>query len=463
MSQGGALQRTFWATVLFAAIAIVATATLSWVSYRSVRRALEDEFARRLQGIAATGASQVSAQDLADARLLGEDGTGYIALQLLLEQLRSTPGTVHASVLDSTGVVVYDTRGVEFQGSESPLDTLAHDALERALAGQAVVSELYPGEGQMQRAGLAPIPTVNGHVAGVLAVEARVGYLDALGKYRQTLLLTALVISGVIALLAVVILRGAWASAQLERRLSRAENLAAMGRLTATLAHEIKNPLAIIRGSAQRLSRLDPEAQRMADYVVEEADRLSKTVARYLQFAKGDPAGAGPGDALDALNATLDLLEGELQERKITVERGGIRAGDAGPPSAPDTPNSAAPGSAPALGIASVALDPESLKQVYLNQILNAVEAMPDGGRMRVGLSERKGRIEVRIADEGPGIPPEVLKKLGRPFYTTKAQGSGLGLFLTRRLVQSAGGTLVIDSQEGRGTTCVVSFPRTQG
>ena len=192
---------------------MAATVTLSWVSYLGMRRALEDEFARRLQGIAATGASQVSARDLADARLLGEEGAGYLPLQLLLEQLRATPGTVHASIVDSTGAVIYDTRGVELQGGESPLDTLAHEALGRALGGETVVSAPFSAEGQALRAGLAPIRGEDRQVAGVLAVEARVGYLAALGRFRRTLVLTALVISAVIILLAAVILRGAWSGA----------------------------------------------------------------------------------------------------------------------------------------------------------------------------------------------------------------------------------------------------------
>jgi signal transduction histidine kinase len=193
-------------------------------------------------------------------------------------------------------------------------------------------------------------------------------------------------------LLAAVVVRGAWSAARLERRLSRAQNLAAMGRLTATLAHEIKNPLAIIRGSALRLGRLEPEARRMADFVVEETDRLSRTVARYLEFARGSDAG-GAAETEDA----------------------------------------------------AVAL-----------------EAMPQGGHLAVSLAERAGRIEVGIADDGVGIPAGTLKRLGSPCFTTRATGSGLGLFLSRRPAESAGGELRIQSEVGRGTTSTVRFPKAE-
>lgn len=400
-------------------------------------RALEGEFARRLEGLAATGAAQVSAADLRDARILGEEGTGFIALQLLLEQLRSTPGTLHTSVVDSTGTVVYETRGAEYTSGPSPLDSLAREPLRRALEGRRAVSGPYRLGRELVRAGLAPVRSSDGHVAGVLAVEARVGYLAELAEFRRGLLFTSVVFALVILALAAVIVRYAWSQSQLERRLSRAENLAAMGQLTATLAHEIKNPLAIIRGSAQRLGKLEPEAQRMADFVMEESDRLSRTVARYLQFARGDVDPAGAGDAAATLEATLDLLEGELQARKVRLER-----------------------RAEAASALPVRLDNESLKQVFLNVMLNALDAMPEGGALTVEVGERRGRVEIRISDTGAGMAAETLKRLGDPFYTTKSRGSGLGLFLTRRLLRSAGGSLEVRSALGRGTECIIRLPR---
>ena len=126
------MHRTLTATLVFAAVAITAIAALSWLSYRAVRLALEGEFSRRLEGMASTGASQVSPDDVGDALLLGEDGSGYIVLQVLLEQLRATPGTVGASLLDSAGTVVYDSRSAELQRQPSPLDSLIGADLTRA-------------------------------------------------------------------------------------------------------------------------------------------------------------------------------------------------------------------------------------------------------------------------------------------------------------------------------------------
>ncbi|MBI5711101.1 MAG: hypothetical protein HZC42_12500 [Candidatus Eisenbacteria bacterium] len=423
---------------------LIATGVASWLAWRGVRTALRSEFEGRIVRVAATAAREIGASEVAEARLR-EEGSGYLSIQVQLVTLRTATGVENASLIDTARVTLVDARESEFgEGLVSPLDTLARAALAQALGGRPAVSPPFRHDGRVVQAGFAPVHDEAGRVLAAVAVEAGPLYAEVVGGLGRKLLVIALVTLLAIVLLAAFVIRGAWSAAQLERRLSRAENLAAMGRLTATLAHEIKNPLAIIRGSAQWLGKLEPEARRMADFVVEEADRLSRTVARYLQFARGGsdgatPAATGAGDAAAALAATLDLLDGELRARRVALERGPL------------------PAAAP------VALDNESLKQLYLNLILNALEAMPGGGSLAVALSERGGRIEVSLSDSGTGIPPEVLRRLGNPFYTTKATGSGLGLFLARRLAQSAGGDLRIVSQAGRGTTCVVRLARRKG
>jgi signal transduction histidine kinase len=424
---------------VFALVAALVTVSSCWLAWQRVRASLVGEFEQRLRRVAASAAGQLTAEQIEDARSAGEESPGYLVVQVQLLTLRTSTSVANASLIDTTRLTLVDVREpLDSEGLPSVLDSLAGDALARSLRGETVVSPPYRHGGRVVRAGFAPVPSAAGRVAGVVAIEDEPKYDPVLAGLAQTLTLISLASLVAIAVLAAFIVRAAGASTRLERRLSRAENLAAMGRLTATLAHEIKNPLAIIRGSAERLRASDPEARRMAGFVIEEADRLSKTVARYLQFARGGAADGGEhGDAIAALDSTLDLLEGEFRARQVSLER-----------------------SRGAADSVTVRLDPESLKQVYLNLLLNALEAMPAGGRLGVGDRVVDGRIEITITDEGPGIAPEVLRRIGDPFFTTKAQGSGLGLFLTRRLVRSSGGDLEIDSEAGRGTTCRVKLPR---
>ena len=422
---------------MLATAAALATAGACWTAYLRVHDALISEFEHRIVQIATTAAAQVAPETVAEARTGGDESGGYLAIQVQLLTLRNAAGLDNVSLIDGSRATLVDVRAPEVtERLPSALDSLARPALARALAGTAAVSTEYLTGGHRLRAAIAPVRDGNAVTAAV-AVEAEPAYAPTLDSLARRLTLIALLSIAAIVLFAALIVRAAISAARLEQRLSRAENLAAMGRLTATLAHEIKNPLAIIRGSAERLRGGDAETQRMAQFVIEEVDRLSRTVGRYLQFARGGEQDVGRGDAIAALDQTLALLEGELAARNITVER--FRgAGDS----------------------ATVRLDPESLKQVYLNLLLNAADASPSGGRLEVRDRAEPGRYEVEITDHGRGIAPEMLARLGSPFLTTKAQGSGLGLFLTRRLVQSSGGDLVIKSEVGSGTTCVVKLPR---
>ena len=141
-------------------------------------------------------------------------------------------------------------------------------------------------------------------------------------------------------------------------------------------------------------------------------DRLTRTVSRYLQFARGQSDADARADLAAAVTATLDLLEGEFRAREAALER--ELAG----------------------GPIDVRLDAESLRQVVLNLVLNALEACSGRpGRVRVALRRDGAAAELSVEDDGPGFPPDVLARQGEPFVTTKAQGTGLGLFLSRRLV----------------------------
>ena len=421
-------------TLAFAVAAVTVTVGTAFIAYRGVRSAFERESAQRLQQLAELAASQLSAADLLDARALGTDGTGLLNVQAQLDGLPAVSRLANVAVLDDSGRVLYDVRdGLVEPGAVSGYDSLAHEALSGARTGTGVALPAFRRAGRETRAAAVPVPGLPG---AVLVTEAAPDWGVELARLRRDLALLAVVSVLAIAAFAGLVFRANAAQFALERRLSREGNLAAMGRMTATLAHEIKNPLAIIRGSAKRLARLAPEAQAMADSVVEEVDRLSGTVNRYLQFARGAaPEPGSHGDAFATLAATLDLLEDEFRARGVAI----VRSGEVAP--------------------ARVRLDDASLKHVWLNLLQNALEALAEGGRTQVAWSLAAGRARVVFADDGPGIPAEVLARLGEPFFTTRAQGTGLGLHLSKQLVQSAGGTLLVESPPGAGTRVTVELP----
>jgi signal transduction histidine kinase len=234
----------------------------------------------------------------------------------------------------------------------------------------------------------------------------------------------------------------------LSRRAQMAEKLAAVGTMTAGLSHEIRNPLnaAALQLSVleRRLQRLPKETQppllEPLTVVKDEIRRLDHILEDFLQFARPREFAARMVDVATVVNRVLDLLGAQADRRGVRLER----ALDAVPP---------------------VAGDEERLRQVFVNLGLNALEAVKDGGLVRVSCRlaptpEPDPAVEVLVDDDGAGVRPEARDRIFEPFFTTKAKGSGLGLSIVHAIVTQHGGRLrVEDSPEG-GARFVVSLPR---
>jgi len=228
-----------------------------------------------------------------------------------------------------------------------------------------------------------------------------------------------------------------------ENELLRKEKLASVGQLLAALAHDIKNPLGVIRSSAQLVlddHQSEAVKREVAQYVIEEVDRLTNRINHFLRFARQKPPEARPV-------AVKALLEAALQE---------WRALGAG--------SSIAEEVRIASDVPDLMVDPDQVKEALVNLLINAREAMPQGGTLTItasmdGKSGAPATVVVRIVDTGCGISPEHLKQIFDPFFTTKDFGTGLGLTNAKRLVEQNGGQLAINSQEGKGTEVVLRLP----
>jgi len=247
----------------------------------------------------------------------------------------------------------------------------------------------------------------------------------------------------------------------MENDLRRSERLAAIGELSASIAHEVRNPLAAISGSIQILrdqadaaSRTE-ERKRLMEIVVRETDRLNRLITDFLRYARPGPAVFESVEVSPVVEDVMKMFE--------TTQRTGIEW---------------------AVDVAAglrVQADPSKLHQVLWNLVLNAAEAMPDGGQMRisavavdgpasqetatsdrnVALDQPKaGSVEIVVSDDGVGVEPETLERVFDPFFTTKDDGSGLGLAAVHQIVEEHGGVVRLSSAPGRGTTVTVRFPQ---
>ena len=224
---------------------------------------------------------------------------------------------------------------------------------------------------------------------------------------------------------------------EIEEQLRRADRLSALGELSAGMAHEIRNPLGSIRGTAEILREGmaddDPRGE-FAAILIQEVDRLNKVVQDFLEFARPGETDRGAVD----LNALLQEL---LQFTRQPARSGGVTV-------------AFAPGAIP-----PVQADREQLRQAFLNLILNALQAMPAGGELTIATTAGEKGVQVRFRDTGCGIAAGDLERIFNPFFTTRSEGTGLGLAIVHRIIQGHGGRIDVSSEPGIGTVFTLGLP----
>lgn len=218
--------------------------------------------------------------------------------------------------------------------------------------------------------------------------------------------------------------------------LARQESLAAMGMMAAGLAHEIRTPLSIVRGSAEMLGRnVDggTREQELLSFIMDETGRLTRLVNDLLTFARPRDPELEPVDLAAVTKEVVRAMRREYETDRIGLE--------AELPAAP------------------IRGDTDQLHQLVLNLLANARNASASGTTVRVSTAVEDGDVVLRVADQGKGIPADELEEIWTPFFTTGGGGTGLGLPIVRRIVESHGGTIGLESEPGVGTVATVQFP----
>ena len=383
---------------------------------RQLAHALElDELGRVLmEGLEGTRRVTAASLYLVDAERIGLDRLANLgaetAARVDLASLRALIDHAHGQ-----GIAV--------------LEQITRDADDRRELGEAreaeTLSEIVHAMEALGASVVLPLEGDGGDLLGLLMLrDDRVRDAYSVDEYP--------ILRGLAAQVAIVV-----ENTRLHARIKERDRLAALGEMAAGLAHEIRNPLGAIKGAAQWMESTMPAASANREFVgiiVEEVGRLDRVVSSFLDYARpyrGNPALL---DVVNVVERTLQLVRNDLPP-EIAL------AHDAGE----DLP--------------AVRMDPEHLRQVLLNLIRNAAEAMKGRGRISIRTRARGALVEVLVTDSGPGIDPSVRQNLFIPFSTTKTQGTGLGLAISQRLVQSAQGRIELRGSSDQGTTFSIVLP----
>ncbi len=424
------------AAIVFTALALAAFNAGWWWYYRSIQTYLEYQLSQRLTGVAATAAVHISPEDV--EALLIDNLDVYAAQLLYLDSLARIDSLSEASIIDLDFDYLVSTRD-DIPPEGYLLAQLNFDSISIAVAGRPAASALYDVDGTYLKSAYAPLFNTDGDVAAIFVAEAGAGYFSLLGSLRKNLFAlaggSALVV--IVFMVFYIIYNRRMTAA--EEKLFQAGSQAALGRMVAVVSHEIKNPMMIIRAAGERIEKKYEDQE--ASFIVEEVSRLDNIVSGYLSFAKG------------SFSLSLSAVDPAAMGRKIVDEfRPQFEA--QGIELRIDIDNN----------LPQITADRIGLRQVIINLLLNAMQTVSGEehrSRKIVGMSMHRENdtIRIRISDNGPGIKPSQRDKLFEPFFTTKTQGSGLGLYLSRRIIEQHRGTIGVSSNDRGMTTFTVTLP----
>jgi two-component system sensor histidine kinase HydH len=401
---------------------------------------------------------------------------GAVRMQSLVEEMLRLPNLRSLAVMDPRGEVLAagvsiprasDVRAMALGGLPTELDARIsrRQAVTRFLPNELVVGRPFEPLAPFRRQG-GPLPpwakTQEEHMRhmmgpgmnmmGMPGPGQKPGYVlvrlsvQPIRAAQRRDLLSSLILAGVVFFSAGAVAGAMFLYARRrQRELNRlreevAENqhLAAVGRLAGSVAHEVRNPLSALRGLVQFLAKDQKPGTRQAQCAqtaVAEVDRLERVVSGLLDYTRPRPPRLIPLDLKESIEGTLRLLADEPRAQGVEIE------------------------SLVDQELPKVPADPDQVRQILMNLILNALEANNGKGKVSVSAVRRGDRVVVAVSDQGPGLPPGHEQEVFDPFFSTKERGSGLGLAIARRLARGLGGELTAGEAPGGGAAFTLSLP----
>ncbi len=454
-----------------------------WFFYHTSLRSVDHEFSKRLISISEMVSSSINTTYLSKLQPGDEETHLY---RILLQDLRSMRGTVGVRdiyLFDRDNRILVEASGEIPVGQEYLLLRLDQLELDEVWKGVPTASTLYQGsDGLFYKSGYAPVRDHQGKIVAIAGVEAGAEFLGAIQKIKQQVLWIVVIILLVQFSISLIISQSItnplkalvtaidrvgkqetytkvrihtqdeigflgsrfndMTDSLKEKDRLLKERIDALKQLSAGIAHEIRNPLAAIEGFAELLGRKvsseeNPQVRKLSEEIIQEVKNLNRIVTDFLSFARESRWQFEQVDIVAVLEGALTLALSGEKGGPITVEK-----------EMPSHPP-------PLIG------DPLELRKALLNVILNAIQALPNGGRLKLRLHTEGSWLTITIQDTGGGISSQIRDRIFNPFFTTKEKGTGLGLAITQRIIEGHGGNISFESHPTEGTQFMIRLPIT--
>jgi signal transduction histidine kinase len=419
-----------------------------WYVFQVLKYSKERDLGYRLEGIGQTAAAVffhgnnfLLLERPATAELYKDDPLDeYATIKNALTELQKKNTLQNIMIIDTDSRVFVDSENDFYLGEEYPLLKLDAQEIKSAFSGKPATTPLYRIGINPYKRCYVPLYNSKNEVTAVLRLEASRDYFQNLVRIKRHIAWLGLIVICLLFLVALLFYKLLESLLKTEETLALTDRVQSLGTMAAGLAHEIRNPLSIIRATAESLveeSRSDPDHQSLLRSIVDETDRLNQLLTQFLQFARPvpDDKSSSSCNTQEVIHSVLSLLDKEFTKKSIRFEVN------------------------PEHDLTGVAMDEKSLRQVLLNILLNAGESIGEKGNVTVSARKKRRMVIVEISDTGRGIPDKDLPRVFDPFFTTKDKGTGLGLFVSRMLVERAGGSISFAKTGANGTSVQIELP----
>ena len=420
--------------IIFTVLLLFAFNLGSWLFLKQMDSYLENELEKRLTSIARLADRIILNNYINDLLSNNEPEFALFYIRQDLNEFVDNQELQAAFIIDRNfQVLVEGGRDFMLEPSRTYLqqDSVA---IEQAWLGEIATSPIHVVEGNRFKNVYAPLRDVSLEVAALLVLEANADFFEILGLFKRGLIFGGLVSFGLIVVFSFFISWMITLLIRTQESLKQSEKLAAMGQMAASMAHEIRNPLGIIKSTSDVLKEKYAQAKEHDDlfeYISEEVKRLNLLVNNFLSFAREPKLNPKLVDLNLVIKKAVTAIEREISDQKIEIDCQDVTK------------------------LEQFIFDEDAIQQVLFNLLINSIQAIDQTGKIEIGLTKTdlKGQsyAKLTVSDNGSGIEGD-LSRIFEPFYSTKSSGSGLGLPISKQIIEKHGGWIEVESQPGEGT-----------